>query len=201
MAFNLSTFRRKVHSIGRNQYFVVRIPQVGDSETITAMARDTVIPAMEHSTLDVWYKGLAMKIVNRPEFPPWNVNFLCDEAHGFRNVFLKWQEKAYGIQTLTNESHNEYKVDGISVSQLSAKGDITSTVTFYGVLPSTVGEVVLNQEGGQVETFQVTFTYDYYVMNDLNGDVVFNDIDIAVANDGRFQGVTIDGVAGVNLNF
>jgi hypothetical protein len=192
MAFNLSTFRRKVHSIGRQQYFVVRIPQVGDEETITAMARETTIPAMTHSTADVWYKGLSMKVVMKPEFQPWTVLFLCDEAHGFRNVFLKWMEKAYGIQTLTNQGHNDYKVDGVSVSQLSSQGEVTSTATFYGVMPTGVTEIQLNQEGSALETFTVTFSYDYYLMNDIAGNVIFDNIDIAVS---------IAGVAGVNLSF
>jgi len=201
MAFNLSTFRKKVHSIGRQQYFVVRIPQVGDEETITAMARETTIPAMTHTTADVWYKGLSMKVAMKPEFQPWTVMFLCDEAHGFRNVFLKWMEKAYGIQTLTNQGHNDYKVDGISVSQLSAQGEVTSTATFYGIFPTGVTEIQLNQEGTALETFTVTFSYDYYVMNDIAGDVIFDNIDIAVAADGRFKGVSLAGVAGVNLSF
>jgi hypothetical protein len=200
MAFNLSTFRRKVHSIGRNQYFAVRIPQVGDEETITAMARTTTLPAMNHSSLPVWYRGLAMKIDNRPEFTEWNVNFLCDEAHGFRNVFLKWMASAYSVQTLTNVAHNVYKKDGLSVSQLASDGSITSTAIFMGAFPTNVGEINLSQEGGEVETFQVTFTYDYYLMNDKEGDVVSSELDIDVGNDGRYAGVTVNGVAGVSLN-
>jgi len=179
MAFNLSTFRRKVHSIGRNQYFIVRVPQVGDEETVTAMARSTTLPAKQHETLDVFYRGLSMKIDSRPTFAEWNVTFLCDEAHGFRNVFLKWTESAYNVQTLTNLSHNEYKRDGISVSQLASNNSLTSTAIFMGAWPTTVGEIELNQEGGAIETFQVTFTYDYYVMNDLQGNVVLNDVDFA----------------------
>ncbi len=199
MAFNLASFRQKVHSIGRNQYFVVRIPQVGDEETITAMARSTVLPALTHTSLPVWYRGLAMKINNKPEFTEWNVTFLCDEAHGFRNVFLKWMSAAYSVQTLTNVAHNVYKKDGLSVSQLASDGTITSTAIFMGAFPTTVGEISLNQEGGEVEQFQVTFTYDYYLMNDKEGDVVSSDLDIAVGDDGRYAGVTVNGVAGVSL--
>jgi hypothetical protein len=201
MAFNLSTFRSKVHSIGRNQYFLIRIPQIGDSETVTAMARETEMPAMSHDENTVAYRGLNMNVVSKPTFTDWTVKFLCDEAHGFRNVLLKWMEKAYSIQTLSNEAHNDYKRDGASVSQLSSKLEVTSTATFYGFYPKSVGSISLNQEGGQLETFDVTFKYDYFVMNDLQGDVVFNETDIAVSDDGRFEGVTINGVAGVRLRF
>ena len=201
MAFSLSTFRRRVHSVGRNQYFAIRIPQIGDEEIVTAMARSTTLPAKTHESQNVPYRGLNMQVVNRPTFEPWNVTFLCDEAHVFRNILKKWMEKSYNVQQLRNESHNDYKRDGVSVSQLSSDLQITSTSIFYGLYPSSVAAVELNQEGGQIETFQCTFTYDYYVDNDLQGDVVFNDIDVDVNDDGRFSGVSIEGIAGVNLNF
>jgi len=201
MSFNLSAFRKNVHSIARNQYFQVRIPQVGNSEVITALARETSLPAMTQGTLSVAYRGLNMKIVDKPDFPDWSVTFLCDEAHALRNILLKWMEKAYSVQSLRNEAHNEYKRDGLSVSQLSAKLENTATCTFYGAFPSSVGEVALSQEGGSVETFVVTFANDYYVMNSLSGDVVFNDIDIDVSAEGIMTGVTVAGVGGVRLNF
>jgi len=199
MSFNLSTFRQKVHSIARSQYFIVRIPQIADFETVTAMARSTNLPAKSHETANVFYRGLAVKIDTKPTFETWTVKFLCDEAHGFRNVFLKWMEGAYNVQTLRNMGHNEYKKDGISVSQLAASGEVTSTVVFMGMWPTSVGQIELSQEAAAVEEFDVTFTYDYYVMNSLTGDVISTSEDIAVNNDGRFTGVSIAGIAGVNL--
>lgn len=199
MAFNLTTFRRQVHSIARNQYFIVRIPQVGNEDIITAMARSTTLPAVSHGTADVAYRGLNMKIDTQPEFSPWSVTFLCDEAHALRNVFLKWTELAFSTQTLQNLNHNDYKFDGVSVSQLAADKQITSTCIFIGAWPTEVGEISFAQAGGEVEEFSVTFTYDYFVMNNKEGDVVIDEIDFAVADDGRFSGVTIDGLASVNL--
>jgi hypothetical protein len=198
--FNLSTFRKRVHSIARTQYFVVRIPQVGDAEIITALARSTTIPSMVHDTLDVWYRGLSMKIDGRPTYAPWSVTFLCDEAHSLRNVFLKWMEKAYNVQTLRNFGHNDYKQDGLSVSQLAADKRITASVIFHGAFPSNVGEITLTQAEANVEEFTVEFTYDYYVMNDKDGDAKTTNRDILVSDQGVYSGVTIKGIGGVTLN-
>jgi hypothetical protein len=198
-SFNLSTFRRKVHSVARNQYFAVRIPQVADEDTITALAVSTTLPPKTHDTTSIFYRGLGVKIQTKPTFGEWSVDFLCDEAHSLRNIFKKWMELQYNVQTLTNANHNEYKVDGVSVSQLAANKAATSTTTFYGMFPKTVGEIALNQEGGEVEKFTVTFDYDYHADNDLDGDVVFNEVDVLVGNDGIFEGATIAGVAGINF--
>lgn len=201
--FNLSTFRSKIHSIGRNQYFIVRIPQAGDSDVITALARTASIPAMTHDTIDVAYRGLPMKIDGKPTFANWTVNFLADEAHAIRHVFLKWMAASYSLQTLRNFGHNDYKRDNVSVSQLAANGKVTSTITFVGMFPINVGEVALEQVGGAVETFNVEFAYDYYTMIDLEGDVTTGTEDITVLNsDGTYTGVdsTIKGLLGIYFN-
>jgi hypothetical protein len=197
MAFNLSTFRANITSVGRSQYFIVRLPQASsDSDVITALARQTSLPPMTHNVQTVAYRGLDMKLVEKPDFPPWQVTFLCDEAHSLRRVMLSWMERAYNIQTLRNLGHNEYKRDGVSVSQLAADLSLVSTATFYGMFPAGVGEVALNQSGGEPETFTVDFNYDYYLMNDLAGDVVNTDNDVLIGNDG----LTVNSLTNVTLN-
>jgi hypothetical protein len=200
MAFNLATFRQRVHSVARNQYFIVRIPQVGDQEVLTALARTTSLPAVTHTTLEIPYRGMPMKIDDRQDFPEWEVNFLCDEAHGLRNIFISWASLAYNSQNLITQPHNVYKQDGLSVSQLSADGQITSTCTFVGAFPSNIGEIAFDQAGGAIAEFAVTFTYDQFFMNSLDGDMIFSDVDIDVGDDGRFNGVSVKGIAGVRFN-
>jgi hypothetical protein len=46
----------------------------------------------------------------------------------------------------------------------------------------------------------VTFSFDYFLMNNLKGDFVQNDMDIDVSDDGRLTGVTIKGIGGVRFN-
>lgn len=199
--FNLLDFRRKITSVGLNQYFVVRIPTIGDFETMTALARTTSLPAFTFDTMEVPFRGLAMKIAGKPTFADWSVSFLCDQAHSARHAFLKWQTKMYQVQTLRNSAHGQYKSDGASVSQIAYNGEVTSTAVFYGLYPSNVGEIGFDQNGGTVETFDVTFAYDYFLMNSIEGDALDNDVDIDVGSDGVYKGVNIKGVAGINFKF
>jgi hypothetical protein len=197
--FNLLDFRKKITSVGLNQYFVVKIPTIGDFETMTALARTASLPAFTVNTLDVPFRGLAMKIADKPTFPEWSVTFLCDQAHTVRHAFLKWMSKSYQVQTLRNAAHGQYKVDGASVSQLAYNGEITSTAIFYGLFPSSVGEIGLDQAGGTVQTVAVNFAYDYYLMNDINGDVKDSTLDFDVSDEGVYNNVTVKGVAGVKF--
>ena len=199
-AFNLKRFRDICKTVGRPQYFVVRFPMLGDTEIVTALARETTLPAYALSTVDVPFRGLGMKIVDKPEIGTWDCSFLLDEAHTIRHMLIEWASQGYNLQTLRNLPHGTYKNDSVSVSQLSTEGNITSTVTFVGMFPSSVGEVSLTQEGSGFETCNVTFTYDYFVMNDINGDFQNTDEDITIDVTGKYSGAQVEAMANMNLN-
>jgi hypothetical protein len=199
MAWNLSNFKNNIHSLARKQYFIVRIPPLGESETLTALCRTTSMPALTIETVPVPFRGIPLKIADKPTFADWTVSFLCDEAHTLRNTCLQWMSKVYNVQTLQNASHNEYLVDGVSVSQLSSNGDITATCVFRAMFPTSVTEIGFSHDGGEIQTFDVTFSYADFVMNSLKGDVVQSNVDIDVDETGRFKGVSIEGIAGVKF--
>lgn len=198
--FNLKKFRDVVKTVGRPQYFLVRFPMMGDTEIVTALARETTLPAYTLTTVDVPYRGLAMKIVDKPEIATWDCSFLLDEAHTMRHMLTKWASQGYNLQTLQNQPHATYKQDTVSVSQLSTTGEVTSTVTFVGMFPSTIGEVQVTQEGAGFEVCNCTFTYDYHVMNSIDGDFINSDEDITIDVTGKFTGAQVEALANLNLN-
>jgi hypothetical protein len=168
MSWNLNNFRTNVKAIALNQYFMIEIPEVGDVQKITALARTTDLPAMVHETTGVPYRGLDMKIQTKVTFSDWNVTFLCEQDHDLRTKMLTWQAKMYKLDSAANRPHDEYKVDNVSVSKVGYDGAVIpkTTCKFFGLFPSSVGPVSLDQAGGTPDTFDVTFTYDYFVPAD-----------------------------------
>ena len=199
-AFNLLDFRKTISAVALNQYYIVKIPQLGDQLAVTALSRTTDIPAFTKNVLEVPFRGIPMKIEGSPTYSEWPVSILADQAHSARHAFLKWMELAYNVLTLSNFGHNEYKVDGVSVSQLAYNKQVTSTCIFYGIWPSSVGAISLDQQGGGVEMFDVTFSYDFWVMNSIDGDVNDSNVTIDVSDTGIMKGVTVAGTAGVKFN-
>ena len=200
-AFNLLDFRKTISAVALNQYYIVKIPQLGDQLAVTALSRTTDIPAFTKNVLEVPFRGIPMKIEGSPTYSEWTVNFLADQAHSLRHAVLLWMQSAYNVLTLSNFGHNEYKQDGISVSQLAYNKEISSTVIFYGMWPSSVGPITLDQTGGGVEMFDVTFSYDFWVMNSIAGDVNDSNVMIDVnVETGIMTGVTVAGTAGVKFN-
>jgi hypothetical protein len=193
--FNLVAFRQKVHSIGRSQYFAVEIPTVSsDTGYLTAIARSTSLPGRTQEPIDVWYRGMPMKVDGKATFDAWTVTFLLDEAQTVRNAILAWQDGAYNVDQLKNAPHNSYKSDTVKVYQLDLQRQASVQVNFAGMWPTAVGEVELNQEGG-IETCQVTFTYDFWTFDPISAKGT-GSISKVIDAIGKIKGVA-SGVANV----
>jgi hypothetical protein len=198
--WNLKKFRDVIRTVARPQYYMVRLPMIGNDDVVTALSRECSIPAYELGTVGVPFKGMNMNIVDKPSIGTWSCTFLLDESHCARNLLLKWASQAYNAQILENDRHGLYKQDTVSVTQLTSHGEPVSTCTFVGIFPSSIGEVSVTQDGSGFEVVPVTFTYDYFNMNSITGDFLNSDVDIDLGNTGVMVGATPKPVDGMNLN-
>jgi hypothetical protein len=166
MAWNLANFRENIKSIGLNQYFEINFDGVEhlngfDSDQLTALCRTTELPAKVLETQNVAYYGADYKIASRATFNDWTVTFL--DAILLRSSFVTWCDKVYDISKLKIENdHTKYKTDSVTVKKTSIEKE-ASTIKFYGLFPSSVGPVNFDQSGGTPTTFDVTFSYDFFV--------------------------------------
>jgi len=162
--YNLKQFRTGLTSVARSQYFYVDMGDtIGDSTATTALARSTTLPAITHGVIDVPFRGLNMRITDRPEFPEWTVTYLCTEDHNLRNSHIAWMNKQYNVTGLENRKHSNYKVDDVKLFHLTSTHTDAFGYRFYGMFPSAVGEMSVAQEGGEVLQFDVTYSYDFFL--------------------------------------
>jgi hypothetical protein len=169
--FNLFNFRQTIGDPARPYLFLVHIPEVSNDTVMTTMARSTELPGYQLGEVPIAFQGVNIKIGAPPTFPDWTVTFLCDEAHEMRRIFMRWQHICYDIGTQLLGHSNEYKSDQISVAQLTRNGARATVYGLVGAWPKNVGNIsVGHDQTGNVETFEVTFSYDYYVLLNQIGD-------------------------------
>jgi hypothetical protein len=181
--FNLSDFKTRINSIGRKQYFEIIIPSItsfieGSNDFITAMCRSTTMPSMTQAVNEVHHRGVPMKLNARAMYDPWEVTFLSDEGQQLRNSLMSWMRLACNVSQLVNYEQEDYKVDNVIVRKLNAKKQVMTTINFFGIWPTQVSEVELSQEGGGVETFNVTFTYDFWLLDNEIGQLNGTDVNV-----------------------
>lgn len=163
---NLYNFRTLIGDFARSYLFQIHIPQMEDnSQALTMLAKSTTLPSYNLEDKGFEFQGSKYKMAGHATFDDWSVTFLADEYHKLRHKFLAWSSLIYDPIRQVPFMAGSYKKNGVRVIQLSKDGQIVSGYEFFGLYPSRVGEINLDQGAKEVETFTVTFSYDYYIIN------------------------------------
>ena len=170
---NINDFKAKLAGGGaRANQFKVTMPfpgyaQVGgEIEDLASLCTATTIPAMTVGNINVPFRGRQIKIAGDRTFADWAVIVLNDTNFKLRNAFERWQN---GINNMTdNEGLSnpvDYQVDAF-LDQLDRNGNTLKSYTLRGAYPTEVGSIELSySENDAVETFGVTFQYQYFETN------------------------------------
>jgi hypothetical protein len=192
MAFNIETFKTNGLKEGgaRPSLFDVTITFPNflsgkiDSDTqqsIRFLCRATQIPAMTVQSIDVPYMGRKIKVAGDRSFADWSVTIMNDENFKLRAAFEAWSNQLNSIVTNVTTGKPKdiegYKATAI-VHQYSKRGksnlgsfDSTPlrSYKFEGIFPTNIDAIALDWDNvNQLETFDVTFAYDYWVISENN---------------------------------
>ena len=170
---NINDFKAKLAGGGaRSNQFKVTMPfpgyaQVGgEIEDLAFLCRATTIPAMNVGVVEVPFRGRKIYIGGDRTFDTWSITVLNDTNFKIRNAMERWQN---GINNMSdNEGLSnpvDYQVDAF-VDQLDRNGNTLKSYTLRGAFPTEVAAIDLNYgTNDEVETFGVTFQYQYFETN------------------------------------
>ena len=216
---NLYEFRNIVGDGARSYLFEIEIPfldasnSTDDAHTLTCLAKSTILPRYTIEDIPFEFQKSTFHMGGRAKFETWNITFVADAYHKLRHRLLAWQSVIFDPTRQVGYSPSSYKKDGVTVRQLDRMGNIVTAYVFKGIYPSEVGEIQLDQSSTNIEEFNVTFTYDYYVIegdkadskvssytqaSDLNvGDGVLSLINAAKTNSSQdVTDIDVNGVHG-----
>lgn len=162
---NITDFKAKLAGGGaRANQFKVVMPfpgyaQVGgEIEELAFLCKSTTIPAMTVGTVNVNFRGRAIKIAGDRTFADWSVTVINDTNFKLRNAFERWQNGINNMsdnEGLTNPA--DYQVDAF-VDHLDRNGNTVKSYTLRGAFPTSVAEIALSYDTvDAIEEFAVTF--------------------------------------------
>lgn len=175
--FNISTFKSRGLTLGgaRPALFEVflRIPAgVGADGSSADKFRFTCsaaqLPASSTASIDVGYFGRKIKVSGDRTFQDWSVTIMNDEDFLVRSMFEKWSNSLNRLEANVRDAaysgnENSYKTD-LSVIQYGKDGTAIRQYDIIGAFPTAVDAISLNWDSAsQIETFGVTFAYDYWL--------------------------------------
>ncbi len=134
-------------------------------------AKTTSFPASTITTAEVAYMGRTVTIPGNREAQQITTEFYNDEDHSLRGDVLKWMDHING------HASNQRKKSSLSFG--SYRGEMTieqmgkddpgqtgtttkNSVTIYQCWPSEVGEISLDWETNEVQTFEVTWEFSHW---------------------------------------
>ena len=185
MAFNIEEFRSKGLTGGgaRPSLFEVEITnlplQVNTtiSEKFKFTCSASEIPAATIGSIDVAYFGRQIKLAGDRTFADWTVTIQNDEDFAVRAMFEAWSNQINQLVAnkqlpSTTGGNNGYKSASAFVTQYgrAGKDTILRAYEFVGIFPTSIGNMALDWDStNRIQTFDVTFSYDYWIPAEQNG--------------------------------
>jgi hypothetical protein len=183
MAFSISQFKNLglIRGGARPSLFEVELtfptgistsaPQNG-----SFLIKAAQIPASTVDSVDVGYFGRKIKVAGDRTFNDWTVTVMNDEDFALRDTFEAWSNKINALEGNVQSPVGEgslittgvYKCDLI-VKQYAKAQDLNAKLVsrsykFIGAFPTSVDAIALNWDTtNQIEEFDVTFAYDYWI--------------------------------------
>lgn len=171
MSLDLNTFKANFAKGGlRTNLFQVQIsnPVNPTADLVLPFrARGTSLPTSTLGMIEVPYMGRKIKVAGVKQYEDWNVTIQEDEDFLIRDALEEWSNVINSPETNvrgTGTSNiNAYKSTGI-VQSLSQTGVVLRTYKFIGMFPTVVAAIDLDWENESIGTTQVTFAYDYFIV-------------------------------------
>ena len=144
--------------------FVAAGPVIGLKSQF--LCKGAQLPASTVENVPLQYRGRAVNIAGERTFAPWTISVYNDTDFAIRNAMEQWSN---GVQNLTSTNGRtnprDYQVD-LLVHQLDRNGATVKTYKFVDAYPTEIGAIALDFDSvNTIETFDVTFTYNYWTSN------------------------------------
>lgn len=146
--------------------------------------QSTQIPSSTITAIEVPYFGRKIKVAGDRTFDTWTVNIMNDEDFKLRHIFESWHNKINSLYTNLNTYGSaapaNYKTDAYVIQYSKSSGGSTTNpgsplrvYQFSGIFPTDISPIDLDWSStDQIETFSVTFAYDYFeVVSGSTGNI------------------------------
>lgn len=145
-----------------------RSVQLANAKRVQAFCSAISMPDRDVQTKEIRHNGPARKFVFDFKSADITATFYADKFLRERSYFELWQQSAFSTQTFNYNYYDNY-VSPINIFQLGnyasrqERDDVTYAVQLFDCYPKTIGPVSYSHDTNTVQTFDVTFTFRYWI--------------------------------------
>ena len=138
----------------------------GDVELTSFLCKTAQLPQSTVGSFPVNFRGRELKVASERSFEDWTVSIINDTDFGVRDPMERWMNGINGHQANTGLVNPvDYQADLI-VDQLDRDESVIKRINIRGAFPTVLSPIQLSYDvRGEIETFDVTFSYQYWESN------------------------------------
>ena len=144
----------------------------GSTDTWTFMCKGVTFPASTIDVATVTYMGRALNIPSNRAAAQLTTSVYNDENMDIRNHVESWMERLNSHKSNKRDASFAKILDytaEMKVRQLKKDGTgHTKQYVFTNVWPSSCGEIALSWDTNEIQTFDITWEYNYWASADSN---------------------------------
>ena len=170
--------------------------QKANARRVQAFCSAIAMPERTVEMKEVKHHGPAYKIAIDYKSADITATFYADKFLRERSYFELWQKAAFSNQSHNFNFYDNY-VSDVNIFQLgqfasrNERDDITYAVKLFDCFPKIIGPVTYSYDNNAIQTFEVTFTFRYWVNYFLERS---GNIELGSPN---FRGVNVKSGAGM----
>jgi hypothetical protein len=172
MGFNLDSMVGTYKDFARGYLFYAKVTGKGGSfdKDHPYLVNSTTLPAQSIEPITTNWQGNEYKIGGVNSFSDFPITFKSDVKQDLRAQFLKWAQLIHDPVTNVHGNPNDY-FGQVDLTQIDVNGEGVMSYSLINAWPSGIGEITLDYGNKEISTFDVTFTYQYHVVENIFGGV------------------------------
>lgn len=170
----ISDFRAQLQQGGaRSNQFTVELTfpsgvvAGGASRAASFLCNATSLPAVTVGNITLPYRGRPVNFAGEREFAPWSITVINDGNFLIRDAFEDWSNRIANFDATEGQVNPADYQSDLTVYQLDRNGNNLKAYKFYDAYPTDLGAIGLSYDNPNIETFDITFQYNYYVPIDF----------------------------------
>ena len=168
MGFNLDSMVGKYKDFARGYLFYAKVTGKGGTfdKDHPYLVNSTTLPAQSIEPITTNWQGNEYKIGGTNTFSDFTISFKSDTNQSLRTSFLQWMKLIHDPSSNVHGKPMDY-FGQVDLTQLDVEGKPIMSYSLINAWPSGVGEVTLDYGTKELSTFDVTFSYQYHVVDSI----------------------------------
>lgn len=146
---------------------------IKEKDTYPFFVKSANLPSVSIDEISTEIQFLTVKSPGFKTYGDWTITFNLDDKGEIYQDFLKWINFIQNTQNGNYEKHSFRDcVSDQELLLLDGFGNAVKTFKLYKAWPKDISEISLDYSNNEFSTFTVTFSYQYFTIDNMGNDSV-----------------------------